>query len=346
MTEETPSTGTGQRGEMSPPKVSVMIPTYNQQVFVQRAIESALAQDYPNIEVVVADDHSLDQTAAVVERFIERHPGTNVSLVRHPENLGILRNYHTTLFHHVSGEWVINLDGDDFFVDPSFIRQAMQRAAEDGRVVLVFGDYCEHAEATGERVDIRNPGVPALMDGNDFITRYARGGVSWNHNSIVYRRADALAQGFYWDADGNRNDWESFLRLVLNRRVGHVEAIAAAWVQHAFNETARRDPRKYLHNYTLIRGVGNAAQAQGVSAELAARWVSLLNWKETRSSLFAYLKQGDLRGAAHFLRKVARIDRRLPWRALAAPSVWLRALLGLHPGLYARAKAWARAGAA
>ena len=320
-----------------------MIPTYNQQAYVRRAIASALAQDYPNIEIVVADDCSLDQTATVVEQVIALHPGVNMLLVRHPQNLGILRNYYTTLFHHVTGDWVINLDGDDFFVDRSFIRKAMQRGAEEDQVVLVFGDYCEYAEASGERIEIRNPGIPPLLDGNDFVTRYAKGGVSWNHNCILYRRADALAQGFYWDADGSRNDWESFLRLVLNRRVGHVDAIAAAWVQHASNETARRDPRKYLHNYALIRGVRDAALARGVDAALAARWVALLNWKETRSSLFAYLKQGDLVGGARFLREVGRIDRSLPWRALVAPSVWLRALLGLHPDLYARVKAWARA---
>lgn len=324
------------------PLVTVMIPTYNQERFIVRAIESALKQEYRPIEIVVADDCSGDETEAIVARFIAAHGNSPVRYVRNPTNLGILRNYHNILFEHAAGEWVVNLDGDDFFVDPGFIRQAVSAAMNDPETVLVFGDYCEYMTATESRVDIRNHGLPQHMDGNDFISRFAHGDVEWNHNSIIYRRADAVSIGFYWDADGARNDWESFLRLVVNRKVAYVKCVAAAWVQHGGNETRRLDPSKYLRNYALIEGVGEYAKSQGVNATLVRGWVDAMNSKKTRSSVFAYLMQGDLPGAFSFLRQVGEIDSSQAHRVLMSPEFWLRALLGLNPGWHARAKALRR----
>ncbi len=55
---------------MNFPKVSIMIPTYNQQKYIVRAIESALSQDYPNMEIVISDDNSPDETQAIVENYL------------------------------------------------------------------------------------------------------------------------------------------------------------------------------------------------------------------------------------------------------------------------------------
>ena len=52
---------------MSTPLVSIVIPAYNAEAYIERTIRSALEQTYPNIEVVVVNDGSKDRTAAVVE---------------------------------------------------------------------------------------------------------------------------------------------------------------------------------------------------------------------------------------------------------------------------------------
>ncbi|MBN8491261.1 MAG: glycosyltransferase family 2 protein [Burkholderiales bacterium] len=326
------------------PLVSVMIPVFNQAAYVERAIRSALAQDYPNLEIVVSDDASSDGTPAVVERFILDNPRAPVVLVKSSVNRGILRNYHDTLYAHITGEWVINLDGDDFFLDPGFIRRAVLAAADE-RIVLALGNYCEYAQATGEQLDIRNSALAPVVDGNAFVTLFAKGGVVWNHNCILYRRAAALAIGFYWNEQGTRNDWESFLRLVINRRVAYVDSIAAAWVQHAHNETARLDQGKYMHNYTLIEGVCRFALDQGISGDLVDEWRYRLNLRETRSSLFAFLKQGSPADGIRFLRQAGTVDSRLPLRVAISPETWARALLGASPGLHAWAKKHVRSAA-
>ena len=55
---------------MDRPKASIIIPTYNQDKYIVRAIQSALSQDYPNLEVIISDDNSGDGTKEVVEEYL------------------------------------------------------------------------------------------------------------------------------------------------------------------------------------------------------------------------------------------------------------------------------------
>ncbi len=105
------------------PKVSVMIPTFNQAHLVGEAIESALAQTYENLEVIVADDASTDDTPEVVGDFTN---DPRLSYYRNSTNLGRVANYHRTLYERATGDWVVNLDGDDYFTDQEYIYTAIQ----------------------------------------------------------------------------------------------------------------------------------------------------------------------------------------------------------------------------
>ena len=52
------------------PAVSVLIPTYNQEKYIVQSVESALIQDYPNLEIIVSNDNSKDNTEALLQKYI------------------------------------------------------------------------------------------------------------------------------------------------------------------------------------------------------------------------------------------------------------------------------------
>jgi glycosyltransferase involved in cell wall biosynthesis len=58
----------------APPRVSVLIPSYNHARFLPAAIDSALGQTFPDVEVIVADDGSSDGSLEVAERYAAAHP--------------------------------------------------------------------------------------------------------------------------------------------------------------------------------------------------------------------------------------------------------------------------------
>ena len=98
-------------------RVSVIIPNYNYEQFVGAAIDSALAIDWPNVEVIVVDDGSTDGSRAVIERYT----GRVTSIFQ--KNAGQLIACSNG-FAQSKGDLILFLDSDDL-VDPSIIREAV-----------------------------------------------------------------------------------------------------------------------------------------------------------------------------------------------------------------------------
>ena len=92
------------------PRVSIIIPAYNTSRYIKRAIESALAQTEQNIEVIVVDDASTDNTVEVVNSFTD----PRIKLLVNEANKGPSYSRNRA-FKEAKGEWVALLDSDDWY---------------------------------------------------------------------------------------------------------------------------------------------------------------------------------------------------------------------------------------
>ena len=98
---------------MSHISASVILLTYNQEAFVAEALQSLLDQDYANLEIVVADDASVDNTWDIVSTLAQNYVGPKkIVLNRNPHNAGIGANY-AKAFLLTSGSVVFSAAGDD-----------------------------------------------------------------------------------------------------------------------------------------------------------------------------------------------------------------------------------------
>jgi glycosyltransferase involved in cell wall biosynthesis len=189
------------------PKVSIQIPCYRQEHEIIRAIQSALSQDYPNLEVVVCDDRSPDSTFQQALSIED----SRLTVHQNVQNLGRVGNYRRLLYELVSGEWVVNLDGDDWFTDSQFISRAIELLLKNPDVVFYHANqknlkavkkYCQ-----SEYIDEHH----LKMDGMNYLTnhhfvRY------FNHLSTIYKRSFALKANFY-SMDALNADFTSIMRL-------------------------------------------------------------------------------------------------------------------------------------
>lgn len=98
---------------MTPIRASVVLLTYNQEAFVKEALQSLLDQDYDDLEIVVSDDASKDQTWHIVSSVASEYTGSKkITLNRNATNLGIGANY-AKAFSLTSGDVVLSAAGDD-----------------------------------------------------------------------------------------------------------------------------------------------------------------------------------------------------------------------------------------
>ena len=105
---------------MSRKKVSVVITSYNQKLYLMEAVDSVLGQTYPVHEIIVADDGSTDGSVEVVKDLMHKYPDRIIGVLN-PRNQGIPKNRNTGL-ERVTGEYVYILDGDDRFLPQNIER--------------------------------------------------------------------------------------------------------------------------------------------------------------------------------------------------------------------------------
>lgn len=103
------------------PKVSVFVITYNQKHFIHETIESILAQNYPNLEIVVGDDGSTDGAQEVLLEYKEKYPEL-FKLILSPKNEGITANCNKIL-KECTGEYIAWLGGDDIWLPGKLLKQ-------------------------------------------------------------------------------------------------------------------------------------------------------------------------------------------------------------------------------
>lgn len=250
------------------PLVSIMIPTYNQAHWLTRAIDSALAQDYANTEIVVSNDCSSDETVQLLDRYKNY---LQIKLFTNPKNLGRVANYKYTLENYVSGEWVVNLDGDDYFTDNTFISSAMNQIMQKNDVVFLQAGHI----VVGPGGTILQHVMPSIaaefvtIDGTEYFLNFNH----FSHLATIFNRKAAVSLGFYL-YDILSADIESFLRLALNGKVIFMRRTVGAWVHHGGNESKNLSIENVERNMQRFKSPYDYAKKTGkIPGPILEKWV-------------------------------------------------------------------------
>ena len=117
------------------PLVSVVIPTYNRGRCIERAIESVVAQTHTDLEVIVVDDRSADDTVEVVEAYARKD--SRVRLLKHDKRNGAQAARNTGI-NAARGDWIAFLDSDDEWLQDSLASRL--RVAHEGNPKVVHSE--------------------------------------------------------------------------------------------------------------------------------------------------------------------------------------------------------------
>lgn len=120
--------------QMEMPLVSVIVPIYHVEDYLNRCIVSIVNQTYQNLEIILVDDGSRDNCPQMCDSWAEQD--SRVSVI-HKENagLGMARN---TGIEHAAGKYIFFLDSDDY-VDTTLIEKCVNNAEAHGSEVVCFG---------------------------------------------------------------------------------------------------------------------------------------------------------------------------------------------------------------
>src|SRR5687767_2790896 len=212
---------------MNDPKVSVLIPSYNQENVIEQTVMSSLTQDYDKLEVVVSDDASVDGTPQILKELQAKYPG-RLKIFLHQNNLGVTGN-HTRGLLECSGEFIAFHDGDDLFLPGKIKKQvAFMQARPDCTIDCQDVDVCD--SGSGKTLYLCSQRFRRRQRGMRELVRY---GNYLSSVSVMVRRMHFPPYGY-----DNRlrigSDWLLWLE-VLSRgkgRLYYLDEVLARYRRH------------------------------------------------------------------------------------------------------------------
>ncbi len=155
---------------------TIAVMTFNRAQGLRIAVASALAQDYPSIEVIISDNGSTDETQTVAREFLEADP--RVRYIRHDTNIGAVANFNGAL-RASKGAYFMWLADDDW-LDTNFLTACIQVLRDDEGISLV-GGHSRYEAATGAYYE--RPITLVQPTGTERLVEYYR---SVSENGVFY----------------------------------------------------------------------------------------------------------------------------------------------------------------
>ena len=279
---------------MTTPKVSVIVPIYNQLSFTRETVESVLAQDHQNIELVLSDDGSTDGTSEVLREYAAQEP-ERVKMVASDENTGIAGAFNRALDAH-RGDYIAWLGGDDVMLPGKLSRQvaALQLHPEaigcchDAEVFDSDSGraYGRFTEVYNGRLGVRDGGVELLLDPGYMMLP-----------STMMVRSSAVGDLRFDQRIRVSNDWLFDIELFQRGLIIGMDDVLARYRRHQSNVTSQVSDA--LEDALVVLAVADARYPQ-LHRLIRRRRVAAIFGEASRR-----WRAGDRRTALSYVRAAA-----------------------------------------
>ena len=209
------------------PRVSVVALAYNHGAYVEHALDSVAAQTFGDWELVVADDASGDDSAALIEGWLARHD-VPATFVRHDRNRGVCATLNEALAR-VRGEYVSTLACDDAWLPEKLARQVALLDAAPATTGAVYSDAYLMGPS-GEALDgmfVASYADFAEPPRGDLYGRLLRGNFIPGMATTIRRRCVEDVGGF--DERLVFEDWDFWLRLARRYAIAYSPYVSARY---------------------------------------------------------------------------------------------------------------------
>lgn len=135
------------------PKVSILIPVYKAEKYISACLQSVLGQTYQNLEIIIVDDGSPDNSMAIVERLIRQADNRFDIIIHHNEKNEGVAFTRNKLIELAKGDYVQFIDSDDFIADNAI--ESLVKIVKDTNCDIVRSGYYEYVNGQAEAISLK-----------------------------------------------------------------------------------------------------------------------------------------------------------------------------------------------
>ena len=226
-----------------PPKVSIVTPSFNQGRFLEESIRSVLEQDYPNIEYILVDGGSKDNSVEVIKKYQDRFAwwvSEKDSVHADALNKG---------FSHATGEILAWLNSDDVYF-PHAVSEAVEILKSHPGVGMVYGDadLIDDSGATVGRFASKQTSYRQMLRGSVHIPQAT---TFWRAN--LWRQIGPLDLSLFYSFD-----YDLWVRLAKASQILYVPRRWAKFRIHRAGKTIVNDDRNYPDMLRVLEREGGS----------------------------------------------------------------------------------------
>lgn len=228
------------------PLVSVNICAHNRADLISKTIESVFEQDYPNIEIIIADDGD-DNTEEVIKGILEKNPEwkDKIHYYKNP-NSGIAQNRNFAL-NRSNGDYIAVLDSDDYWISTDKISRQVQFLENNPEYKLI-GTNAKIVNSEYESIgQIKNKKSHKEIFENSLLKD------EFVHSSILFKK-EAIPE-YNEDNTTGSEDWDAFLKITRDKenKVANIPEFMTAYKKHSGNITHKNKIKAVLTLEKIIK---------------------------------------------------------------------------------------------
>lgn len=183
---------------MQVPEVTVLLPVYNGGEFLKEAIDSILRQTFPDFELLVIDDGSVDQSL----NLIQSYPDKRIRIISHDVNQGLIATLNEGL-QEAKGKYVVRMDADDI----SFPERIKKQVSFMNTNPAIGASGTQFKDVNGKRVVGKSPTSPSAIKANLFFSCVLA------HPTMILRKEVFLKNNLFYNPDyPHAEDYELWVR--------------------------------------------------------------------------------------------------------------------------------------
>ena len=243
------------------PRISIVVPSFNQARFVGETLQSLVDQDYPNLQVVIQEGGSTDGSIEIARGFAQKHPDTFQLFVEKDSGQADALNRG---FARVDGEILGFLNSDDVLVPGILRRVAAEIDPERGRWV-VMGRSLFIGEEGARYVGVEHPAQ--FVSHFEHLAIWKRGYNTIPQPSVFWHRAVWERCGGFDTREHHVLDYDLFCRISKHYRIHRVDELWSHYRMHDASKSAQRTESEVL------------ALSIRVSRKYWGPWYSPLRWR-------------------------------------------------------------------
>ncbi|NDP22691.1 MAG: glycosyltransferase family 2 protein [Paludibacter sp.] len=204
--------------------VSIIIPAYNAEKYLEETVASAMASIYPFVEIIIVNDGSTDKTQQIIEKITTENPQIK-SFIQSNQGVSVARNFGIS---KSNGTYILPLDADDL-ISKDYIKKAVDVFENNDSVKLVYGEAERFGERTGKWE------LPAFD-----IKLLARRNIIYI--SAIFKKSDfEKSLGFTSEIKGTE-DWDFWISIL--KRGGDVIQIPETCFYYRIHKGSKRENDK------------------------------------------------------------------------------------------------------